>query len=121
MNNQTKNNRFCESLILTLGLNFILISCASYTKLIPEPPNIQSSLEIGDTVKVLTKDGREIEFKITEISPDELIGENESVKFDEISQLELMTASAKDNTFEVGKYTLAEILYICALLIGSGP
>lgn len=120
MINSTRKNKFYESLIMILGLNFILLSCASYTKLIPEQPNIQSSLEKGDTVKIHTKDGREVEFKITEISSDELIGESERVNFDEISQLELMTASAKDNTFEAGKYTLTGILYIGALLIGSG-
>lgn len=121
MINTTRKNKFYESLIITLGLNFILLSCASYTKLIPEPPNIQSSLEIGNNVKILTKDGREIEFRITEIRSDELIGDNERVKFDEISQLELMTASAVDNTLEVASYSLAGILYIGICLMGACP
>jgi len=83
--------------VYLLILAMISTSCASYVKVHPEPVNIQSVVEPGDTVKMVTKDNREIEFVVVEVSDEAIIGENETVYFRDISKLEEMSVSAGKN------------------------
>lgn len=49
---------------------------------------IVHSVKTGDTVKIVTKDGRYMSFKVQEIGPESMSGENHSVSFGEIAKLE---------------------------------
>jgi len=82
------------------------LSCASYVKVYPEPINIQSVVKKGDTVKIVTKDNKEIEFVVVEVSDEAIIGENETVLFTDISKLEEMSVSAGENVLVITIKTL---------------
>jgi len=78
----------------------IATSCASYLKVPSEPINIQSLLKKGDTVRIVAKDKREIEFVVVvvvEVSDEAIIGENEKVLFTDIFILEETSVSAGEN------------------------
>jgi len=75
----------------------IATSCASYAKVHPEPINIQSLLKKGDTVRIVTKDNKEIEFVVVKVSDEAIIGENEKVLFTDIFILEEMSVSTGEN------------------------
>jgi len=83
--------------VFLLILAIIATSCASYVKVHSEPINIQSLLKKGDTVRIVTKDNREIEFIVIEVSDEAIIGENEKVLFTDIFILEEMSVSAGEN------------------------
>jgi len=102
------NNPFGKGLMLVFMVcNLITASCASYAKVYPEPIHIQSLITPGDTVKIVTKDNREIEFVVVEVSDEAIIGENETVLFTDISTLEKMNVSAGKNALVItGKILL---------------
>jgi len=90
-----------ELAVFFLMVAMIATSCASYVKVHPEPINIQSVVKPGDTVKMVTKDNREIEFVVVEVSDEAIIGENETVNFRDISKLEEMSVSAGKNVLVI--------------------
>jgi len=107
------NNPFGKILaVFLLIVAMIATSCASYVKVHPEPVNIQSVLKQGDTVKIVTKDNREIEFIVVEVSDEAIIGENETVLFTDISTLEKMSVSAGKNTLVITGKILLITLYV---------
>lgn len=116
MNNVTKLsilnfNPFGKVIAVSL-LIFAMIaaSCASYVKVHPEPINIQSVVEPGDKVKIVTKDNREIELVVVDVNDVAIKGKNETVFFVDISKLEEMTSSAGENTLVIIGITTAAAL-----------
>jgi hypothetical protein len=71
----------------------MLVSCTSY-RVIKLPNNVQEMLQKGDTVKITTKDGRELKFKITNVTTEAIISENQRVLFSEIARVEKRQISA---------------------------
>jgi len=115
------NNPYGKGLMLVFMVcNLITVSCASYVKVHPERINIQSLLRQGDTVKIVTKDNREIEFKVVEVSDEAIIGENETVLFTDISKLEEkgLSEQGKNALVITGKILLIT-LYVAAAGLGS--
>ncbi len=53
----------------------IVTSCAYYTGVRSNPTDIQSTLNTGDTVKITTKDNREVELKVVEVNSEAIVGE----------------------------------------------
>jgi len=117
------NNPVGKRLLLVFIIfNLITASCASYVKMHPERINIQSLLRQGDTVKIVTKDDREIEFIVVEVSDEAIIGENETVLFTDISKLEEKGLSEKGKNALVitGKILLISLYVAAAGLGGMG-
>jgi hypothetical protein len=80
------------SLILVICL--LLASCTSY-KVVQIPENIESDIHEGDTVKIVTKDGRDLEFKVVSVTSEGVIGENQQViRFSDVAKLEKREVSA---------------------------
>jgi len=75
-------------LVLCMGLN--LASCAAYryTTITPNVGDIHSTLEPGDTVRIVTKEGRDLEFPITFITSEAIEWEGHRVLFSDIATLE---------------------------------
>ena len=92
--------------VFFLIVAMISTSCASNVNVHPEHINIQSVVEPGDTVKMVTKDNREIEFIVVEVSDEAIIGETEKVLFTDISKLEEMSVSAGENVLVITIKTL---------------
>jgi hypothetical protein len=59
---------------------------------------VAEDLKAGDTVKIITKDGRDLKFKVEQIGAETISGENQSVPFPEIARLEKRKVSAGKTT-----------------------
>ncbi len=80
--------------LILIVFSFIIGSCASHVAVHPEPINIQSVIEPGDTVRIVTKDNQETEFVVTEVTDEYIIGENIKVPLKDIKGIEEETVSA---------------------------
>ena len=80
------------SVVLVICL--LLTSCTSYT-VVQIPDNIESEIHEGDIVKIVTKDGRDLEFKVVSVTSEGVIGENQQViRFSDVAKLEKQEVSA---------------------------
>ena len=78
------------SIVLINALIVVLLtSCASYTyKEFAPLDNLQSTLIPGDTVRIVIKDGRDLEFTIEAVTSEEIVGDGQRVLFSDIAKLE---------------------------------
>ena len=49
------------------------------------PDIAHNVLKEGDEVRVVIKDGRELEFRVVEVNEDALVGENQRIAFSKLS------------------------------------
>lgn len=104
-------------LYLVLIGSITLVSCTSYKAMGPLE-NIQTKLQLGDKVRVITKDDRELRFTITAITSEALVGDDLQVLFNNIARLEKQgihggkTARAVANTVAVA----ASIVFLVAVV-----
>ncbi len=96
----TKQTWRTRSLSLVLISALMIVSCTSFKVI--KPDDIQAGLKAGDTVKIVTKDGRDLELKIETVTPEALVGtpvssvgtaeagevKDQRVEFSEIAKLE---------------------------------
>ena len=96
----TKQTWRTRSLSLVLISALMMVSCTSFK--VVKPDDLQGGLKAGDTVKIVTKDGRDMELKIVTITPEALVGtpvssvgaaeasevKDQRVEFSEIAKLE---------------------------------
>ena len=84
-------NKYQSKLYLIIIISFIAYSCAAtYDPVYPEPVNIKTIINPGDSVKITTKDKKEYEFIVVDITEDAIVGESEKVLFTEINKLQEM-------------------------------
>jgi glucose dehydrogenase len=103
------------SIVLVMCL--LLASCTSYT-VVQIPDNIESEIHEGDTVKIVTKDGRDLEFKVVSVTSEGVIGENQQViRFSDVAKLEKQEVSATKTAglIVVGLAALFVILLVVAV------
>ncbi len=78
-------------LIFTI-IPLLSYSCApTYHPVYPEPVNINTIIKPGESVKITTKDEKEYEFEVVEITDDAIVGETEKVLFTDIYKLQEIT------------------------------
>lgn len=101
----------------------LILSMSACTSMRPiDKTAVSTNIEAGDSVKIVTKDEREVEFKVIEVSDTSIIGETESVPKDEI-------ASIKKKKIDPGKtavvgaygYFLVSIIILTAKLLSALP
>jgi len=96
---------------VTILIVFSLVSAAcgvpSNNAIYPETGVIKSLIEPGDTVKIGTKDKKEISFVVVEVTDEAIIGENVKVEFTDITYL-LEKTNGQDNAY----YTLPSFPYL---------
>ncbi len=88
----TKQTWRTRSLSLVLISALMMVSCTSFK--VVKPDDIQAGLKAGDTVKIITKDGRTLELTIVTITPEALVGDDQRVEFADIRRLEKREISA---------------------------
>jgi hypothetical protein len=71
------------------------------------------SIKSGDTVKIITKDGQELKFKVQQVGSETISGENQSVSFQEIARIEKRKISA-------GKTTVLILGVLGIVILGLG-
>ncbi len=95
-----------RSLSLVLISALMMVSCTSFKVI--KPDDIQAGLRAGDTVKIVTKDGRDLELKIVTVTPEAIVGtpvssvstaeagevKEQRVEFADIAKLERREISA---------------------------
>ena len=92
--------------IFCLSLLILSVSCASHTAVYPDPVNIQSVIQTGDKVKIVTNDNQEAEFVVTEVNDEYIIGENIKVPLKDITGMKEETVSAGKNALIVTVLTV---------------
>lgn len=96
-----------DFLSITVILCLLLASCASHTNVHPDPVNIQSVIQPGDKVKIVTIDNQEAEFEVTEVTDEYIIGESIKVSLEDITGMKEETASAGTNALLITIFTLS--------------
>ncbi|MFQ6021788.1 MAG: hypothetical protein ACE5NW_03615 [Acidiferrobacterales bacterium] len=72
----------------------LLTACASFQVIEPRAEAAQSKIKTGDTVRIVTIDGRTLELMALDVTPEALIGKDQAtfedrrVSLDEIAMLE---------------------------------
>jgi hypothetical protein len=92
------NNPLGKALTVFVMLAFILASCTSYKLINRQPEALHTELDIGDSVKIVTKDGRHLQFQIVEIRADSLFSEQHQIAFGEIVKIEKQKVDAAKTT-----------------------
>jgi len=93
-------NKSVSIILINSLVALMLASCAhknediSYEAISPLD-NIQNNLERGDTVRTMTKDGRDLIFKITVVTSEAIAGQGLRVRFSEIAKLEKQKISGR--------------------------
>lgn len=112
-------------LLLVLGLLLMLCGCKTL-QTVPHQDltRLQGQVEPGDQVEVLTTDGRSLDFKVTEVTAEALVGDGVRVSQEEIAGLRVRAVS-KPRTFAAafgGAGTVLVILFGLAFagLMGGG-
>lgn len=100
---------------IIVAFSLILASCASHTEVYPDPVNIQSVIQAGDKVKIVTKDNQEAEFVVIEVNDEYIIGENIKVPLKDITGMKEETVSAGKNALFI---TILTVGLAGAALVG---
>jgi len=66
----------------------LVSSCTSF-KVVQISDNVTSDIHEGDRVKIVTKDGRDVEFKVVSVTSEGVTGDNQQVlRFSDVAKLE---------------------------------
>jgi hypothetical protein len=101
----------------------------SYLKVVQISDNITSDIHEGDRVKIVTKDGRDVEFKVVSVTSEGVTGDNQQViRFSDVAKLEKEELSVVKTAGLAGGIVLGLVglLIIIALAaafadLSSGP
>ena len=67
----------------------LLVSSCTSLKVVQISGTITSDIHAGDRVKIVTKDGRDVEFKVASVTSEGLTGDNQQViRFSDVAKLE---------------------------------
>jgi hypothetical protein len=64
----------------------MLGSCVSLRPI--RSDEVQTSLKAGDTVSIVTRDGRKAEFEIVAVTPEAIVGKDQRVELADIAELQ---------------------------------
>jgi len=85
--------------------------------------NITSDIHEGDRVKIVTKDGREVEFKVVSVTSEGVTGDNQQViRFSDVAKLEKEEVSVLKTAGLTGGIVLGLVglLIIIVAAVGVG-
>ena len=100
-------------LSMVLVTTLMSVSCTSYKAV--QVPILESHLKEGDTVRVVTTDNRDVRFKITNLTPDAIDGENQHILLKDIVTLEKQQISAAKTSGLVGGILVVTMGIIAAI------
>ena len=101
----------------------LILSMSACTSMKPiDKAAVNTDIEAGDNVRIVTRDDRQVEFKVVDISDTSIIGQTESVPKDEI-------ASIKKKKVDPGKtavvgaygYILVSAIIFVAKIVSAVP
>lgn len=92
------------------------VGCTTMTPVEVQPGETDRKVEIGDNVRVITKDGKEHIFKVTALTSDSIVGDEVEVSYADITRLEVKELDGW-RTAGVSIASLAGALVVVPLLI----
>lgn len=109
-----------RSISVVLICAVVLVSCTSMR--VVRPDELQTGLKAGDTVKIITKDGRTLELTIVTITPEALVGQDQRVEFADIGRLEKREISTgKTVGLVAGIAAVVALVLLVAAAAAAGP
>ena len=96
---------------------FTAVSCTSYK--VVKPPGIENRVKAGDMIRVVTTDGRDVKFKVTAVTSDTIVGENQRVLLSDIATLEKLQIDNAKTAVVVAGGVAAFIGMIGLVLLGA--
>jgi len=122
----SQQSKIAKHIITALITSLILSSCTS-SKLLRSKYSsdteesrafIAKNLHPGDRVKIITNDGRQLEFKVREINSEAIIGDKQQVLFSEIARLEKMQRDfGKIGQMIEGTAAIVGIVYLVVVIL----
>lgn len=97
---------------------WILVSCTSLRPV--RSDEVQRSLKAGDTVSVVTKDGRQAEFEIVAVTAEAIVGKDQWIELADIAELQKREISAGKTAGLVGAVLGVVALVALLALLVSG-
>lgn len=91
-------------------------ACTTMQTVAPRPEAVKDQFEIGDRIKVYTRDGTVITFDLVEITENAIIGVREQIPFSDIDKIEKSTISITNTAAAGGSVALS--LYGTLILAG---
>lgn len=89
--------------LLCILLAVTLVSgCTSFQPVHPVPDVMKSQLHTGDNVRVVQRDGELLAFKVLEVGADGLLGQDQSVAYEDIAQIEVKRPDERETLWLVG-------------------
>jgi hypothetical protein len=101
----------------------LLVSSCTSLKVVQISDNITSDIHEGDRVKIVTKDGREAEFKVVSVTSEGVTGDNQQViRFSDVAKLEKEEVSVLKTAGLTGGIVLGLVglLIIIVAAVGVG-
>jgi hypothetical protein len=101
----------------------LLVSSCTSLKVVQISDNIRSDIHEGDRVKIVTKDGRDVEFKVVSVTSEGVTGDNQQViRFSDVAKLEKEELSVVKTVGLTGGIVLGLVglLFIIAVAAALG-
>jgi hypothetical protein len=117
MNN--KNLRPVAALALAL---LTLVGCTSLEYLPVDrsrPEELQSRLNVGETVVVRLKNGEEREFRITALEPDAIVGRKERVAYQDVDVIEVKYLDYQGTAQATGAVALLALVVVGGAILDA--
>ncbi len=108
------------SRIITMLVVVTLLPGCATLPVSPLPEEIRWSVQVGDRVHVVTKDGEKHRFKVTAINEDSLVGKKQVIPFDQIDTIEREDAETNKRRMWIAIGTVALIALLVSSPSGGG-
>jgi len=98
----------------------LLVSSCTSLKVVQISDNITSDIHEGDRVKIVTKDGRDVEFKIVSVTSEGVTGDNQQViRFSDVAKLEKAEVSVLKTAGLAGGIVLGLVGLLIVIALGA--
>jgi len=100
----------------------LLVSSCTSLKVVQISDTITSDIHEGDRVKIVTKDGRDVAFKVVSVTSEGVTGDNQQViRFSDVAKLEKEELSVVKTTGLTGGIVLVAVglLFIIAVAVAA--
>ena len=78
-----------QTLTAAVLIMCLLVSSCTSFKVVQISDNVTSDIHEGDRVKIVTKDGRDVKFKVVSVTSEGVTGDNQEViRFSDVAKLE---------------------------------
>ncbi len=98
----------------------LLVSSCTSLKVVQMSDNITSDIHEGDRVKIVTKDGRDVEFKVVSVTSEGITGDNQQViRFSDVAKLEKAELSVVKTAGLAGGIVLGLVGLLIVIALGA--